>query len=1117
MPYSLRRLLPLILLGLCLASPLSQAEQAPTAAAVQQSLDNLSERQLPEAEQLALKQTLERTLAFLREAEDSQQRQLELQKQLEQAPRLIGEAQRDVERLKASAVAPIAQRYGNSPLPQLEQLLAERNNQLGEWQRQIIAANSLIITAQTRPERAQAEISSNQTRSQEIRNILKSGREANKPLSLERRDLLNAELLKLGAQTQLRRQELAGNSLLQDLGNSRRSLYEERIKRIEQELLELQTLINDKRRASSEKNLQEQSLEAQKLGSDSLLASESTLNLKLSDYLLRATDRLNVLTRQNLETKQKLDSLNQTDQALDEQISVLQGSLLLSRILYQQQQALPALQIDSNLADQIADLRLYQFELNQQREAISNADTYVEQLLAEQASDTPSAQTRTALLELVNTRRELIDRLNRELNALLNESITLQLNQKQLQSTAQTLRATLDEQMFWIPSNKPLDLDWFKAAPRMLERQLTEMPWGVALHQLGAGLTERPLLFLPLLLLIAVLLWRRGYLYRKLGELHQDIGHFKRDSQLHTPMAILLNLLLALPGTLFLALCGFALQMDARGQNLYMADAFFQMAQAWLVFYTLYRILAAGGVAELHFRWKQDQVAFLHKQIRRLGLVVMALVAVVSIAERQPASLAEDVIGISVVLACFALMAWLLNRLLLSGPAREHASALRMLLGLLFMLLPLALILAMAFGYYYTALKLSDQLIKTLYLLAIWLIVEATFVRGLAVAARRLAYQRALSKRQAQSKEGVDGNESTVEEPTLDIEQVNQQSLRLIRLILLGTFLLGLYWVWADLISVFAYLDNITLYEYSSGTGETASLVPISLSDVLGALIIVGITVALARNLPGLLEVLVLSRLKLAQGSAYATTTLLSYLLVAIGFVVTLSTLGVSWDKLQWLVAALSVGLGFGLQEIFANFISGLIILFERPVRIGDVVTIGNLSGTVSKIRIRATTITDFDRKEIIVPNKTFVTDQLINWSLNDTITRVTLRIGVAYGSDLEQVRKLLLQAAQDNPRVLRDPAPLVFFLTFGESTLDHELRVHVRELADRNAATDEINRAIDCMFREHGIEIAFRQVDVYVKNLQQAEQQLEHGVIIQAAAAAAASESNPPAPGGVA
>ena len=247
---------------------------------------------------------------------------------------------------------------------------------------------------------------------------------------------------------------------------------------------------------------------------------------------------------------------------------------------------------------------------------------------------------------------------------------------------------------------------------------------------------------------------------------------------------------------------------------------------------------------------------------------------------------------------------------------------------------------------------------------------------------------------------------------------------------------------------------------------------------------IIGITIALARNLPGLLEVLVLSRLRLAQGSASATTTLLSYALAGIGIVATLSTLGVSWDKLQWLVAALSVGLGFGLQEIFANFISGLIILFERPVRIGDVVTIGNLSGTVSRIRIRATTITDFDRKEIIVPNKTFITGQLVNWSLHDTVTRVTIRIGVGYGSDLELVRKLLYQAANENPRVLKEPAPLVYFLNFGESTLDHELRIHVRELGDRNPATDEINRFIDAEFKKHGINIAFRQLDVFVKNL---------------------------------
>ena len=1105
-----RHLLLIALVNLCLSAPLYAAEP-PSREDVQRSLDALADRKLPEAEQQAIKQTLEKTLTLLNERADSQQRLVDLEKQLQQAPRLIGEAQRDYERLKNSTPTPVTQRYGNSTLAQLEQLLADRNAQLSEWQKQIIDANGLVITAQTRPERAQAEISSNQTRIQTINNLLKSGREGNKPLGSERRNQLLAELAKLDAQNQLRRQELAGNSLLQDLGNSRRSLLDERIKRLEQELLELQNLINEKRRNLSEKTLEEQSREVEKAGSDSLLAQESALNLKLSDYLLRATDRLNELTRLNLQTKQQLDSLSQSDQALDEQISVLQGSLLLSRILYKQQQALPVLKIDSSLPDQIADLRLYQFELNQQREAINNPSVYVDTLLSN-APDAADQALRTDLLAIIDTRRELIDRLNRELNALLNESITLQLNQRQLKTTAEALRTTLDEQMFWIPSNKPLDLEWFKSVPLLLERQMAELAWGANLRQLGAGLIERPLLFSPLLLLIAVLLWRRGYLYRKLRELHQDIGHFKRDSQLHTPMAIMLNLLLALPGALFLALCGFALQMDARGQNANLGDALFQMAQAWLVFYTLYRILADGGVAELHFRWGRSQVAFLHQQVRRLGMVVMALVAVVTVAKHQPAGLGDDVIGLSVVISCYALMVWLLHKLLLSGPIREHASALRMLIGFGLCLLPLALIVAVGFGYYYTALKLSERLINTLYLVVIWIVIEATFIRGLGVAARRLAFQRATAKRQAQSKEGVEGSDSVVEEPTLDIEQVNQQSLRLIRLALLGTFIAGLYWVWADLISVLAYLDNITLYEYSSGTGETATLVPISLRDVLGAMIIVGITVALARNLPGLLEVLVLSRLKLAQGSAYATTTLLSYVIVSVGFVVTLSTLGVSWDKLQWLVAALSVGLGFGMQEIFANFISGLIILFERPVRIGDVVTIGNLSGTVSRIRIRATTITDFDRKEIIVPNKTFITGQLINWSLNDTVTRITLKIGVGYGSDLELVRKLLMQAANDNPRVLRDPAPLVFFLTFGESTLDHELRVHVRELGDRNAATDEINRAIDRMFRENGIEIAFRQVEVFVKNLEHAEQPLDSRLIKQVAAAAADERPAPPA-----
>ena len=171
------------------------------------------------------------------------------------------------------------------------------------------------------------------------------------------------------------------------------------------------------------------------------------------------------------------------------------------------------------------------------------------------------------------------------------------------------------------------------------------------------------------------------------------------------------------------------------------------------------------------------------------------------------------------------------------------------------------------------------------------------------------------------------------------------------------------------------------------------------------------------------------------------------------------------------------------MQDSFRNFVSGLIILFERPVRIGDTVTIGTFSGTVSKIRIRATTITDFDRKEVIIPNKAFVTERLIIWSLCDTITRVVIRLGVAYGSDLDKVKKVLLEAATSHPKVMHDPEPSVFFTTFGASTLDHELRLYVRELRDRSYTVDELNRTIDRLCRENDINIAFNQLEVHLHN----------------------------------
>lgn len=1083
MKYRLLLLLIVCLVGL----PVSDSYAALTALDMRQSLTDLPSRKLPEAEQQAAQQALEQTLAWLDNAERTEQAQRELQEQLAGAPKQIAEQQVTLQRLLAARPDDPSKRLAQASVSELEHLLSERNQQLRALQKELGDANALIITAQTRPERAQADISNNQTRIQEINALLKTAKEGSKAFTSERIDAFKAELLALEHKNNLRRAELTGNSVLQELGSSSSDLLKYQIRLQEQDVLALQSLLNQKRQADSEETVAQLSLEVSKAGTDSLLLRESSLNLKLSDYLLTVTERRNQLTESNLVVRQQLDSVQQTEQALEEQISVLQGSLLLAKILYQQKQALPQVNFDRTLADQIADTRLYQFELRQLRDTVSRPDEYVQTAL----KDMPLGDERTvlsaSLLELVRSRSELLDRVNRELNAFLSESITLQLNQKQLQSMTDSLRLTLDEQMFWIPSNKPLDLDWFKAAPERLQYQLTTVLWKSDVNSVWQSLVTRAGWFIPLLLVMLLAMWQRPRIVQALRSLHADIGHFRNDSQWHTPRAIALNILLALPGSLVLASLGVLMQIDGQGHNFEVGQAFLNMAQVWLVFYCAYRVLAPNGMAIMHFRWQRAQVAFLQPRIRALGLTTLVLTAVVTVAQAQPAALSDDVIGIALLMTCLLLLSWIMGRLVFHRYSSESTSFFRRLIGFVVVVQPLLFTVALASGYYYTALKLSGRLLDTISLVLIWILLEAVLVRGLALAARRLAWQRAQDAKQNQPKEGMEGDVAT-DDMLLDISQINEQSLRLARLMLLGMFFISLYWVWSDLLSLFTYLDNINLYEYVSSTGAD---VPISLRDVLDAGVIILVTIALTRNLPGLLEVLLLSRLKLAQGSAYATTTLLSYAISATGFVVTLSVLGVSWDKLQWLVAALSVGLGFGLQEIFANFVSGLIILFERPVRIGDVVTIGNLSGTVSRIRIRATTITDFDRKEIIVPNKVFVTDQLVNWSLSDTVTRVIVRIGVAYDTEMEVARELMMQVMRDNPRVMRDPEPVVLFLGISANTFDHELRFYVRELGDRNPSTDEVLRSLVVVFRENNIDMAFNQLDVYIKNSQGQEQQV--------------------------
>lgn len=228
----------------------------------------------------------------------------------------------------------------------------------------------------------------------------------------------------------------------------------------------------------------------------------------------------------------------------------------------------------------------------------------------------------------------------------------------------------------------------------------------------------------------------------------------------------------------------------------------------------------------------------------------------------------------------------------------------------------------------------------------------------------------------------------------------------------------------------------------------------------------------------------ILSRTKMDMGVTQSVGTIVRYVIIVLGFTIVFQSAGLDLSALSVLAGALGVGIGFGLQNIFNNFVSGLIILFERPIKVGDRVQVEDISGDVVRIAARATTIITNDNISIIIPNSEFVSSRVINWSHNDRMIRFRFPVGVAYKEDPEKIKKLLLEVADDNPNVLKSPAPDVIFTEFGDSSLNFELWVWTIKLINRpKVLQSQLFYAIFKKFKEHNIEIPFPQRDLHIKS----------------------------------
>ena len=520
-----------------------------------------------------------------------------------------------------------------------------------------------------------------------------------------------------------------------------------------------------------------------------------------------------------------------------------------------------------------------------------------------------------------------------------------------------------------------------------------------------------------------------------------QVGKPRTDKFLYTFQALLLTLLLAAPWPLLLYITGWQLgdAIEAADFAKALSHALLWVAPAFF-YLQFFRILCTpDGLAEAHFRWPEQSLMMLRRQLVRLTITFLPTVflAVLTLnLSALPTGAGIERLAFVLVLASLAVFFYRLFspgqgplQFYMNTNSRSLFSRLRHLWLLMSLAVPVALAVLAVAGYHYTAGILTGSLIETMWLILMLVIIHQMVARWLLLTRHRLAYKAAVKRREAarsaaQAREtaapGGEGIADVVEEPVIDLVALSDESRKLLNMAMVLIGIIGVWIIWSDVLPAFAYLDKITLWHHAVVVNGESQQVPLTLADALLALILAIGTFVAARRFPALLEIVLLQLLHMSPGGRYTAITLSRYFLAGAGTLLVVSMLGGSWGQVQWLIAALGVGIGFGLQEIVANFISGLIILFERPIRVGDYVTVGDTDGHVTRIQIRATTIQTRDRKELLVPNKEFITGRLLNWSLSDQVTRIIIPVGVAYGCDVDQAMALITEAAQENSHVLR-------------------------------------------------------------------------------------------------
>jgi potassium efflux system protein len=933
------------------------------------------------------------------------------------------------------------------------------------------------------------------------------------PVTEARRASLLTEQARYQAEIRADEQHLGGHDLFMSLLKTERDLADLQVKKGE-ELIKVWKVEAQKRRErealKAVVGAEEAKYEAANLPES--IQKEFEDNVWVAEELDKMIREQASVAKELERKKAQSKTLKQEFALARERVKIKIRSEAIGLALREQRRSLPSFinyRQDSNERQvKMSKLRSTQIELERVRKDVSDVEAKTARIM-QSLGPIPEDQRvsiEAKVREVLRDGNDLLEKLSTESERYFKGLQNLEFVDQQLVKLADEFKAFLDLKLMWIRSSRLLGPKDLRNLPASVGWILNPVHWWQLLQDFWNSFRRTPVLWAMAWLFGCALVLGRRRARRDLEEVAKRVGPVKTDSFLLTIRALGSTAYLAVGWPFLIGLMSWQLSTlpNAQEFTIGVGKGFEAIAWALALYGFFYYLCTNQGLAQAHFKWPEAVRLTLQRNLWWLirWLIPVAFLILAESNVEYGDSLGRlafmaVMVGISVVAArIFRFSGPIVSRLIRNQP-NLLLTRLRYVWYPLIVGLPLLTAVLAALGYYYfTALALAGSLIETYELILVLAIVHSLLLRWLSIAKRRFAYEEAKQKREEEeaarkqeadeetSEMGAEAEAAAMDEMEITLEKMDEQTRTLLRVVVLFSLIIGLWAIWDQVLPAFRSVLDIRLWSSSAEVEGVTRQVPITLANLVTGIVVALITFVAAKNLPGVLEITLLNRLSMDAGARYAFTTVCRYVITAIGVIIAFSTIGFKWSQLQWLIAALSVGIGFGLQEIVANFISGIIILFERPVRVGDIVTVDNTTGVVSRIRIRATTITDWDRKEYIVPNKEFVTGRLLNWTLTSKVNRIVITVGVAYGSDTELARELLLKVANEHPEIMDDPATLCTFDGFGDNALNFTLRCYLPSMEKRLATVNELHMAIDKAFREAGISIAFPQRDVHIDTL---------------------------------